>query len=144
YARLDSRGYQILLDYRGGPHPFTSKSIGEVMSSDDAGLLVHGRAVIIGTTAVTVKDPFSTPFNTASDDQTAITGITLHAHVAAQLIREVVDGAPILIGFPRRIEDLWIWAWALGGTGLGLLVRYWIAAVIGFATGLAVLAGVVY
>jgi adenylate cyclase len=144
YTRLDSRGYQMLLDYRGGPQPFARKSIGEVMSSDDAASLVRGQAVIIGVTSGTVKDSFSTPFNTASDNQDPIYGITVQAHIAAQLIREAVDGAPILTSFPRDIEDLWIWAWALAGTALGLLVRHTIPAVIGSAAGLAILAGTVY
>jgi adenylate cyclase len=144
YTRLDSRGYQILLDYRGGPRPFARKSIGEVMSSDDAASLVRGRAVIIGVTSGTVKDLFSTPFNTASDDQDPIYGITVQAHVAAQLLRVAIDGAPILRGFSRGIEDLWIWAWALAGMALGLLARHTIPALIGSAAGLAALTGVVY
>jgi adenylate cyclase len=144
YTSLDSRGYQILLDYRGGPDPFVRKSIGEIMSSDDAALLVRGRAVIIGTTSVTVKDPFSTPFNTASNNQASIYGITVHAHLAAQLIREAIDGSPILHGFSRGIEDLWIWAWALAGMVLGLLVRQTLPAIAGSAAGLAILGGTVY
>jgi class 3 adenylate cyclase len=55
-----------------------------------------------------------------------------------------MDGAPILDGFPRRLENLWIWAWAMAGVALGLLVRYTIPALIVSAVGLLVLAGIVY
>jgi adenylate cyclase len=113
------------------------------MNSDDAATLVRGRAVIIGTTSESVKDSFSTPFNTGFNNREPIYGITVHAHVAAQLIRESVDGAP-LRGFPRGAEDLWIWAWALAGMTLGLLLRNTIPAVSGSAAGLLILAGTAY
>jgi adenylate cyclase len=145
YTSLDSRGYQILLDYRGGPHPFTLKSIGEITDGQDAGSLVRGRAVIIGITSESVKDGFATPFNTGFNNEDPIYGITVHAHVAAQLIRAAVDGTPSsLPDFPRAVEDLWIWAWALAGMALGLLVRHTVPAMIGSAAGLVILAGTAY
>ena len=55
-------------------------------------------------------------------------GITVHANIADQLIREAIDGAPSLRGLSRGDEDLWIWGWAMAGMALGLLVRYPIPA----------------
>jgi adenylate cyclase len=144
YIGLDSRGFQILLDYHGGPHPFALKSIADIMSSEDAASLVQGRAVIIGTTSESVKDSFSTPFNTGFNNRDPIYGIGVHAHVADQLISAAIDGTPDLHAFSRRVEDLWIWVWALAGMALGLLVRSTIPAVIGSAAGLLILAGTVY
>jgi adenylate cyclase len=144
YTRLDSRGYQILLDYHGGPTPFPMKSVGEVMHSDDAAPLARGRAVIVGITSESVNDFFSTPFNTGFKNEDPIYGITMHAHVADQLIRGAIDGSPFLRSFSRGMEDLWIWAWAIAGLALGLLVRYTIPAVCGSAIGLLVLTGIVY
>ena len=144
YTRLDSAGYQILLDYHGGPHPFRSHGIGEIMRGDDAASLVRGRVVIIGVNSESVHDSFSTPFNTARHRQQPMNGIVVHAHIADQVIREAEDGAPVLAGFPRRIEDLWIWGWAIAGVALGLLARYSILAVIGSTAGLLILAGAVY
>jgi adenylate cyclase len=144
YMRLDSRGYQVLLDYSGGPDPFARKSVGEIMHDDNAAALVRDRGVIVGITSESVKDFFSTPFNTGFNNKDPIYGITVHAHLADQLIREAIDGAPILTGFSRRVEDLWIWAWAMAGVALGLLVRYTIPALCGTAAGLLVLAGIVY
>ena len=144
YTRLDSSGYQILLDYHGGPNPFPLKSIGDIMRSNDAASLVRGRVVIIGVNSESVHDSFSTPFNTGFNRGDQMNGIMVHAHIADQLIREAMDGAPILGGFPRHIEDLWIWAWAMAGMILGLLVRYTIPALIGSAVGLLVLTGMVY
>ena len=144
YTRLDSAGYQILLDYQGGPDPFPLESIGAIMRSDDAATLIRGRVVIIGVNSESVHDSFSTPFNTALHRQELTNGIIVHAHIADQLIREAEDGAPILAGFPRRVEDLWIWGWAMAGVALGLLVRYSSLALIGSTVGLVTLAGIVY
>jgi adenylate cyclase len=144
YTRLDSSGYQILLDYHGGPNPFPIKSIGEIMRSADAASLVRGRAVIVGVNSESVHDSFSTPFNTGFNSEDQVNGIVIHAHVADQLIREAMDGVPILEGFPRHVEDFWIWAWAMAGLLLGLVVRYTIPALIGSALGLLLLAGIVY
>jgi adenylate cyclase len=144
YIGLDSAGYQMLLDYHGGPHRFPFKSIGEIMRSDDAAPLVRGRAVLVGVTSESVKDTFSTPFSTGFGTEEPIWGITVHAHIADQLIREARDGVPSLRGLSRRSEDLWIWGWAMAGMILGLLVRSPILAVCGSALGLLVLAGAVY
>jgi adenylate cyclase len=144
YIRLDSSGYQILLHYYGGPNPFPSKSIGEIMRSADGASLVGGRVVIVGVNSESVHDSFSTPFNTGFNREDQMNGTGVHAHVADQLIREAMDGAPVLEGFPRHVEDLWIWAWAMAGMLLGLVVRYTIPALIGSALGLLILAGIVY
>jgi adenylate cyclase len=144
YTNLDSQGFQILLDYHGGPQPFALKSIGEIMQTEDAAALVRGRAVLIGVTSESVKDSFSTPFNTGFNNRDPIYGITVHAHVAAQLIRAALEGASSLRSFSRGVEDLWIWAWALAGMALGLLVRHTLPAVIGSGAGLLILTGTVY
>ena len=144
YLRLDSRGYQILLDYHGGPDPFALKSVGDIMHSDEAAALVRGRAVIVGITAESVKDYFATPFNTGFHNADPIWGIALHAQVADQLIREAVDGAPILNALPRSLENLWIWGWAMAGALLGMALRSTAPAMLGIAAGLLALAGIVY
>lgn len=144
YTRLDSAGYQMLLDYHGGPHRFAFKSIGEIIRGADAASLVRGRAVLIGVTSESVKDTFSTPFGTGFGREEPIWGISVHAHIADQLIREAIDGGPILRGLSRDGEDLWIWGWAIAGMVLGLLVRNPIPAACGSALGVLVLAGAVY
>jgi adenylate cyclase len=144
YTRLDSSGYQMLLDYHGGSNAFPLKSIGEIMRSDEAAPLVGGRAVIVGVMSESVKDSFSTPFNTGFNSEDQMNGIVVHAHVADQLIREAIGGTAILHGFAHGVEDLWIWAWAMAGMALGLLICYTIPALCASAAGLLGLAGIVY
>ena len=144
YTRLDSSGYQVLLDYHGGPNPFPLKTIGDIMRSDEAAPLVAGRAVIVGVMSESVKDSFSSPFNTGFNSEDQMNGIVVNAHIADQLIRQARDGTAILHGFSRGIEGLWIWAWAMAGVALGLLVRNTVAAICASAAGLLGLAGFVY
>jgi len=144
YMKFDARGYQVLLDYRGGPQPFPEHSLSEIMDRDDLAAQVRGRLVIVGVTAESVKDSFGTPFNTGLSSAEPVNGIAIHAHLADQLIREAVDGAPILVGMPRLFENLWIWAWAIGGAMLGLLIRSTLSAVAGTGAGVATISAIVY
>jgi adenylate cyclase len=144
YVRVDSRGWQMLLDYHGGPDPFALKSVGDIMHGDSAAALVRGRAVLVGITAESVKDYFATPFDTGFHNAPPIWGIALHAQVADQLIREAEGASPILTGWPRRFENLWIWCWAMAGAGLGMALRSTIPAVLGMSAGLVALVGIVY
>lgn len=144
YVRLDSRGYQLLLDFRGGPVAFPLKSYGEIMQGNAAAPLVRDRAVIIGDTAESVHDSYATPFSTGFGGAGPVWGIALHAHVADQLIRQALDGAPGLRGCSRLFEGLWVWAWAMAGALLGLAVRSTLPAAGGAAAGLAAIAGIAY
>jgi adenylate cyclase len=144
YIELDSRGYQVLLDYRGGLDQFTQESVGDVMDSEDAVARVRDRAVIVGVAAESVKDDVITPFSTGFGTAGPIRGMVVHALLADQLVREAEYGAPILTGPWRTVENFWIWAWALAGGLLGVWLRYTIQALTGVAAGLAVLGGTVY
>jgi adenylate cyclase len=144
YTRLDSSGYQVLLDYHGGPNPFPIKSIGDIMRNDDAAPLVAGRAVIVGVMSESVKDSFSTPFNTGFNSEAQMNGIVVNAHIADQLIREAIEGSAVLHGVSRGFQDLWIWAWALAGMALGLLARNIVLAICASAAGLLGLTGIVH
>jgi adenylate cyclase len=144
YIRVDSRGYQMLMDYRGGAQPFPLKSVADIMNSEEAAALVRGRVVMVGVAAESVQDYFETPFSTGFTAAEPIYGIAIHAHLADQLIRQALDGTPSLYGLSRPLENVWIWVWALAGLGLGLAIRLTLPAVcVGFA-GVLVMGGIVY
>ena len=144
YIRVDSRGYQLLMDYRGGAQPFPLKSVADIMNGEEAAALVRSRVVIVGVAAESVQDDFATPFSTGFNAADPIYGITIHAHLADQLIRQALDGTPSLYALSRPLENVWIWFWALAGLGLGLAIRSTLPAVgTGFA-GVLVIGGIVY
>jgi adenylate cyclase len=144
YITLDNRGYQVLLDYRGGPQPFPQFSLSDIMDRDDLASRVRGRVVVVGVAAESVKDSFATPFSTGFNGGDAVNGIAIHGHLAEQLIREALGGAPILDGMPREFENLWIWAWAISGAILGLMIRSTLPALAGGAAGLGAIGTIVY
>jgi CHASE2 domain-containing sensor protein len=146
YMRLDDRGYQILLDYHGGPAPFRRVSIADVMDRNTVASLVRDRIVIIGSAAESVRELFMTPF---SSEVTGlgippITGIMMHGYLADQLIRGALDGEPSLGALTHRAEMIWIYGWAIAGTVLAIAVRRPIPALTATFAGLAVLAAIVY
>jgi adenylate cyclase len=132
YVRVDSRGYQILLDYRGGPDPFPKKSVGDIMDSDVVAPLVRGRAVIIGNAG----DHISTPVG-------LIAGIALHANVADQLIREALGRSPIG-GLSRPYEALLIWFCAVVGTLVGAKLHTRLGIASAVVAALCILGAIVY
>jgi adenylate cyclase len=144
YVVLDNRGYQVLLDYRGGPLPFRKYSLNEVAERGDLASLVRDRVVIVGVTAESVRDSFTTPFGTGLSRAEPINGITVHAHLVNQLVAGALEGRPPLDGLPRGLEDIWVVLWALGGATVGLLVRSTAPALAGGAAGLAAIGVAVF
>jgi CHASE2 domain-containing sensor protein len=147
YAMLDDHGYQILLDYRGGSQPFKKISIKDVMvgTPDAVQAAVKGRAVIIGSDAVSVPDFFTTPFNSQFANVPPIAGIQIHGYLADQLIREGLYGDPSLKTLSHYGgEMIWIWGWAIVGTMVGIASRQPVPALSGLLIGLGTLIVVVY
>ncbi|MBV9552337.1 MAG: adenylate/guanylate cyclase domain-containing protein [Alphaproteobacteria bacterium] len=137
YVRLDNRGYQVLLGYRGGVQRFPVHSVAELMDGDALAEAVRDRIVLIGVAAESVKDWFATPFSTGFGAGPPVYGIAMHAHLADQLIGEAHSGSVGLRGLPRPGEAVLIWLVALAGAGIGLWLRYAVPAAIGIAVGFA-------
>jgi CHASE2 domain-containing sensor protein len=147
YALLDDQGYQVLLDYRSGSQPFKKISIRDVMvgTPDAVRAAVKGRAVIIGSDAVSVPDFFTTPFNSQFTKVLPITGIQIHGYLADQLIREALDGDPSLKLLSHYgVEMVWILGWTIAGTMSGIVLRRPIPALGVLLAGLGVLLVTVY
>ncbi len=122
YAKVDAAGYQMLFDYRGGYQRFRQISFSEVLGQPDLAATLRGRIVIVGTAALSIKDNFATPFSTGWGGQGPLVGIALHAHTADQLIRIANGESHNAVPLPRLMDDVAIWAAALGGAVLALLV----------------------
>jgi CHASE2 domain-containing sensor protein len=147
YSRLDTRGYQNMLDYRGGAQPFKKISMKDVMvgSQDALRAAVKGRAVIIGSDAVSVPDFFTTPFNSEFTNVPSIAGIQIHGYLADQLIREALYEDPSLKLLSHYgIEILWICGWAIAGTVFGIALRRPIPVLGVLLIGVGVLTVIVY
>ncbi|MBN2373563.1 adenylate/guanylate cyclase domain-containing protein, partial [bacterium] len=108
YAGADARGYQFLLDFKGGQSAFKTFSMMELLSEKIRPEDIHDRIVMIGVTAESVRDFFCTPLNTVTDsaeDSSKMPGVVLHAQIVSQLLRSATEGdRPI-----RVLDDRYEW-----------------------------------
>jgi adenylate cyclase len=126
YVDADAGGYQFLLNFAGGSAPFRQFSLTEVMDSDAVAQVVRDNIVILGVTADSVKDAFVTPLSHGDTDESAMPGITLHAHIVSQLLRMARAGEPPLHGLADRWEYTLIFLWGiLGALAAVYIKQFW-------------------
>lgn len=144
YIDADAGGYQFLLNFAGGSKPFRQFSLTDVMDSDAVGEVVRDSIVILGVTADSVKDAFVTPLSHGDTDESAMPGITLHAHIVAQLLRMAREGEQPLRGLADHWEYLLIFIWGMLGALAAVYVRqFWRFALV-ILGGLGVIVTVPY
>ena len=113
YIRADDKGYQILLNWQSCNSEFfqkvTIKSILQQQIPED---LFQERIVLVGNKSASVKDNFVTPcsWGTGSTPNT-MAGVEIQAHIASQIIANVLYGQPILKIWSEPIEYLWFVLW---------------------------------
>jgi adenylate cyclase len=122
YARVNTAGYQMLLDFRGGHRPFRQISFAEIIDRPELAETLRDRIVLVGTAALSIKDIFATPLSTGWGEEEALIGIALHAQTADQLIRLANGEARNPVPLPRVLDHVAIWAAAMAGAVLALLV----------------------
>jgi len=123
YVRADAAGYQFLLDFKGGPEPFESFTLTDLLAGRVPEASLKDRVVLLGVAADSVKDIFLTPFSRGGDATTNLPGVFIHAHAVSQLLRGALQGEQPLRLFPETVEHAWVLLWSLLGAGLALLVR---------------------
>ena len=119
YVGADDGGYQFLLDFAGGAVPFRRFGFGDVLEGRVPKDAFRGRLVIVGVTAPSVKDFFETPYS-HDDTSPIVYGITLHGHVAGQLLRMALGRTPPLRVLPEWVELAWFALWCALGAAAGL------------------------
>ncbi len=121
YVGADARGYQFLLDFKGGSFP--SFSLTSLLSGDVAPETTKERIVLIGVTAESVPDIFHTPYSPGPQAGQRMTGIALHGHIVSQLLRSGLEGSSPVASASERQEVFWILLWCMMGGVLSLWVR---------------------
>ena len=150
YQNIDALGYQVLLNYRS-PTVTRQVTLREVLNGQLNPNWVKDKIVLIGTTAVSIKDIFFTPYN-AGDNKKAVTpGVLVHAQMVSQILSTVLDNRPLFWFWSWWGEIFWVWGWSLVGGLLAwriqrpllLIVATIVAAggLFGICFGLFILAG---
>ena len=123
YQTVNTWGYQTLLNYRATPSVADIApvvTLGEVLSDRLRAEQAKDRIVLIGVTAASAGDFFTTPHSTSrvtGQSSYQLPGVIVQAHMTSQLLSAVEDGRPLLDSWPRLGELLWIWIWAAIGSG---------------------------
>jgi adenylate cyclase len=116
YQNIDAQGYQILLDYRSPKKIAETVTLTEVLEGKVDPKLVKGKIVLIGVTAPTVRDIFSTPYSATKNGNIPKPGVLIHATATSQILSAVLDGKGLFWYWDEWQEILWIAVWsAVGG-----------------------------
>lgn len=144
YVGADAKGYQVLLDYRGGG--FRTFSLTQLLAGQVPSDAIQDKIVLIGVSAESVPDWFHTPLSSALSPGEFLTGVTLHGHLVSQLLRAGLQGHQGKRSWPEQAEGGGIILASLLGGVVGMIIRspwrygVWVAggivALLGGAVGL--------
>jgi CHASE2 domain-containing sensor protein/nitrogen-specific signal transduction histidine kinase len=105
YHHAQSGGYQILVNFRNPKQDFKKVSFSEVIDGKVAADLFKDKIVIVGTSAVSIKDQFFIPYSrTFNHVPQPIYGVEYVAHEVSNITSAVLDGRPII----RILPYLWL------------------------------------
>ena len=125
YVNADIRGHQLLLNFRGPDNAFDVISITDVLEGRLPEELVRDRIILIGSIAPSLNDFVYTPYNTSTITQTTQSpGVTIHAHIASQILSAVLDGRSLIQTWPTSAEWGWTFLWCSLGSGI-ILIPIW-------------------
>lgn len=142
YINADTRGYQIMINYRSAHTSVEQVSLSQVLGDKVAPTLIKDRVVVIGTIAESGKDLFHTPYSASLDDRQTMPGVVIHAQMVSQFL-DAADGTRNLISvWPEPGEMGWILGWAVIGSLLAWGVRHPVGLVLSSGIALIVLYGV--
>lgn len=115
----DVFGAQTILNYRSPGKAARQLSFSQVLKGNFNPDSITGKVIIIGYTAPSKKDIFSTPF-----DVEKMPGVMVHAQMVSQIISAVLDERPLFIFLPQWGEVVWISFWSFAGTVLVWRIKH--------------------
>ncbi|WP_215619408.1 EAL domain-containing protein [Leptothoe kymatousa] len=116
YQGIDNGGYQLLLRYRTPHLPAQRISISDILDNNFDPAWINNKIVLIGTTALSEKDYFYTPYGSSEANQLVMPGVVVHAHLTSQIISATLGERSLYRFWPDFIEIIWIGLWALAGS----------------------------
>lgn len=142
YIRADDIGYHVLLNFRGPARSFRTVSLHDVLDNRLPADLLRDRVVLIGSTAISLRDFFSTPYSGApvnfgngnpitTPEQTS--GVEVQANVLSMILGSALDARPLFQVWQDPLEWLWILTWSYIGALLGWKVRSLVGATLAVA-----------
>jgi CHASE2 domain-containing sensor protein len=150
YVRVNTGGYQILLNYRGRLEDFYTISLTDLLENRipvelkrDHGFT--GRVILIGAIATSLKDFFYTPYSgSLSRTPQGMAGVVVHANLTSQILSAALDNRPLIRTWSEFQEGLWVLVWSLIGTVLSWRLQSPQRVALGIAIAGLVLISVAY
>lgn len=150
YTQVNDRGYQLILNYRGGRGSFSRITMTEVLENRVSPSFFTGKVVLLGASAASLNDLYDTPFSSSFlGIPQKMPGVEIHAQVVSQLIEGAINNRPLIQGWPEYQEIFWIFAWSCLGGILTWVQRNsqltgWRAGLKASSTAIAVLALIIF
>ena len=124
YQTADTRGYQILLDYRQAEAIATTLSLSELLAAPAAELdKFAGRIVLLGSIAPSLKDFLPTPYSAVRQEAFQMSGVMVHAQMVSHLVDLATGTRQPFRFWPQWLEGLWLLTWAIAGSLLAWRLR---------------------
>jgi len=125
YIRTQDIGYQILVNFIGPRNSFEMVSMMDVLAGRIPDNFARDRIVLIGSTAASLHDYFTSPYHSSfGGTSTRTSGVEIHANLTSQIISAALDDRALIKVWPDWGEFLWILGWAILGTTLAWVGRY--------------------
>ncbi|WP_434687484.1 CHASE2 domain-containing protein [Pseudanabaena minima] len=119
YNRIDAGGHQFIINYRRSLQGFQTVRMADVLEGKIAPDLLRDRIVMIGVTAVSMRDWFFTPLDGGLGSTRILTsGVEVHAQVVSHILSSTLDGRVTIQSWEEPWEWLWIFGWSLVGSTL--------------------------
>ncbi|HEY9622877.1 MAG TPA: CHASE2 domain-containing protein, partial [Crinalium sp.] len=123
YKNAELNGYQILLNYRSPNQVAPQVTLTDVLSGKVDPNLIKDRVVLVGYTAPSVHDEFTTPY-TVQQRNGPMPGVVAHAQIVSQLLSAVAGERSLFWFMPQWGEWLWILGWSVTGGIMAWRVRH--------------------
>lgn len=115
YQKINAGGYKILLNYRSPKSLAHTVTLSDILKNKINPNLVKDKIVVIGTSAISNKDVFLTPYSSSQIRLRQMPGVVIHGHSVSQILSAVLDEKPPFRFWSESVEILWMFIWAMIG-----------------------------
>ena len=133
YQNVEADGYQILLNYRNPRNIARQVTLTDALSGKLEPNWVKGKIVIIGSTAPSLRDLFTTPYSPALRENYQMPGVLVHTQMVSQFLDAATGQRSLFWFWSEEAEILWIVSWILIGGILGRVTYHPLALSLGVA-----------
>lgn len=142
YHKLDTRGYQLMLNYRATEQLAQKITIDDVLSDNFKPDWIKDKAILIGVNAPISADRWGTPYSFQTRRYREVPGVEIQAHMVSQILSSALEGRVLISVLPLWEEILWVWTWSLLGVSLAFVCsksHYWMLGVVIAVSGLIII-----